>query len=292
MQTRTMSGGFVAAGMLLLAGLPSLWQWRRKKDQRSSQESLRDEFERDKDDVRGFEANDQGWSYRSKTGNDSRSWDVFSGFWEGDAIIKLVSTTDVYLLPKRAFSADELTELSSLVDKIFQEGAARSLIATQLRPSAWDYTLAGGSSERWQSRLGGLLLLGAAMAAGIALLVYQLLHLEDFEGGRETLLLSSSCIMLTLWLFVSPLRGFSHYRSQVERMPCIEATITSDAIFLRAPRLYRLLKYDRISKYKEAKHAILFFYGPEYFEMLSTRGLDSKQLQAFRDLLSNKIQKR
>jgi hypothetical protein len=291
-QGRSVSKGFVAAGVLLLTGLHLLWQWRRRKDRRLSEAALRDEFEPTQDDVRGFEANEQGWSYRSKHGSDSRPWEVFAGFWDGDAIITLTSKTDLYLLPKRAFTEDELTEFSSLVNKIFQEGVARSLISTQLLPSAWDYTLAEGSLERWQYRPAGLSLLGTALAATTALFIYQLLHWEDFEGGVQTLILSSFCTALILWFFLSPLARLRHYRSQVDRTPCVEAVITSDTIFLRTPKLCQLVKYDSLCRYKETKHTIALFYGDEYFEMLSKRGFDSKQLQTFRDLLSSKIRKR
>ena len=292
MQARAMSGGFVAASIMLFSGLAPLWQWRKKNDQQLAREALRDEFERNKDDVEGFEANDQGWTYRSKTGVDARSWETFMALWEGDTVMTLASATTVYRLSRRAFSAEDLIEFSGYVARIFQDGVARGLITTQLRPSAWHYSVAEGSSQRWQYRLVGLLLLGTALAAGTALLIWQLLHTEDFEGGRQMLILSSTCIMLTLWLLLSPLKGLRRYRADVKEMPCIEATITSDAIFLKAPRLYRILKFADISKYKEGRHVIFFFYGPDYYEMLSKRGLDSKQLQVFRDLLSNGIQKR
>ena len=289
MQARVMSGGFVGAGVLLLMGLPVLWHWHRHKDRRLNNEKLRYEFERIKNDVSEFEADEQGWSYRSKKGHDVRPWEAFIGFSEQDTILILTSTQDVYLLPKRAFTDEQRSELSSRIDNIFQKGAANSLLAAQLRPSAWDYTLALAKGRAVAYTPAGMALFGVGVVGAVALFINQM-HWWNAEETRDNLLLSVTCMLLILWFFVSPLTNLPRYRRDVQCAPSIAVTVTPDTIFLRTPRFRQLLKFEHFTKYKETKRAFMFFYDDDRLAMLSKRGLDSKQLQTFREVLNAKIQ--
>ena len=289
MQARAMSQGLVAAGLLLLAGYPLLSRWRRKTDRKSSEQLLRDEFARVEDDVREFQADDKGWSYRSQTGLDYRSWETFAWIWQGDKIITLVSHKDAYLLPKRVFSEEQLAEFLGLVDKVFQERAARGVFSARLQASAWDYAIGAARATRSLYSPPVLVLLVIAMAGTAALFIYQLLYWERIEGGGSTLLLSGSCTLLVLWCLLSPLTSLKRYRRDVERAPCIDATITPDAILLMTPKSYRILRLDSLHKYRTTSRVFLLYHNDEYFEMLPTRGLDSQQLRTVRGLLSARI---
>jgi YcxB-like protein len=269
-QARYMSGGFAAAGVLLLMGLPYLWQWRRDKDRQLGEEKLRYDFELIKDDVNEFEADEQGWSYRSQRGRDVRPWETLLGLWEQDTILMLASNENVYLLPKRAFTDEQRAELSNFVDSVFQRGTANSLFAAQLRPSAWDYTLASAHHSRIAYTPAGMVLFGVGIAGLVALWVTQL-HWWDADEIKTHLILSTGLLLLILWFFIAPLVNLKRYQRNVKREPLIEATITPDTIFLRASMSRYLLKYERLSKYKETKQVFLLFYDDDRYVMLSKR---------------------
>ena len=285
--TRSRAMGFATAGLLLLTGLPYLLQWRKRTDQRLSEKELREEFHQKWDDPREFEVDDQSWSYRSSSGQDVRPWHTFRGFWDLKTVVVIASEKDVYVLPKRAFRGEELTELSNRVASVIQRGVNESLFTADLKASAWDYTLGQASAQRWLHTTSGLILLGTAMAACLSLLVYQLVRRSSDEGW-QSFMLQIAAILLLLFILVAPLAALKRYRKQAKSAPLIRASVGSEAIFLQTPTLYRLLKYDGVREYKESRHVLLFFYTDDHFEMLPKRGFEPKQLQMLRKLVSAK----
>jgi hypothetical protein len=287
--TKSRVMGFATAGLLLLMGIPYILQWRRRVDQRLSEQELREEFRQKWDGLREFEADNQGWSHRSTSGHDVRSWNTIRGFWNLKIVLMIATENGIYLLPKRAFEGDQLAELVTRIANIFRKESAECIFTADLKANAWDYMLGEASAERSFYTTSGLILLGVAMAISIALAVYLVLYRIGDDQGWDSLFLPGSVILLILWFFVAPLMTLSRNRLEAEFAPLMHVSIMVDGILLQTPNVFRLMKFDRMRKYRETRHALLFFYTDQYFEMLPKRGLEPKQLQTLRELITAKI---
>lgn len=109
----------VIGSIVMVAAIPLFVLWRKKRDQQKSDRMLRAEFENVKHEVREFEADERGWKFRWRGGEDVRPWNLFRGFWDEGLAVRLASSYNEYWLPKRAFTPEQFAELKNLVNKIY-----------------------------------------------------------------------------------------------------------------------------------------------------------------------------
>lgn len=282
--------GLSAAGLLLIMGIPQVWQWYRRTSQHSADKRLKESFLQKWDGPMQFEADGQGWTCRSENQQGlHHPWHTLRGLWDHETVVTIASENEICFLPKRVFEEAELAELTGLVSLIFQRGEAESVFTAELRASAWDYMLGEASIQRNFYTPWGLVLLGFAIAACIWLLVYLVLYRIGDDQSWGSLFIPGAPLLLMLWFLLAPLMTLQRHRRSAEVEPSIRANITSDGIFLQTQKAFCLMRFDRMHKYKETRHVLLFFYTGGYCQMLPKRGLEPKQLQTLQQLIAVKL---
>lgn len=241
----------VIGSIVMVAAIPFFVLWRKKRDQQKSEQMLRAEFENIKHEVREFEADEQGWKFRWRGGEDIRPWNLFRGLWDDDLAVRLASSYNEYWLPKRTFTPEQFAELKSLVDKIMSRGKANASISVCSRPTALDFT-AGQASRQWQYRYHGVLLIGMLVASA-GFIVDQAVHWAQPGSDTGGITLAICCFAFSFWNLVIPFRHYEHYREFVSQRPESFIAVSDDGIYLDSPGLQTRIAYELVQKLVEAR---------------------------------------
>ena len=280
---------FLIVGALFLLATPVVWRWQKEKDVSSIEASIQVDFDAlVKDKQRTFETEEVGWTFESEYGTDFRPWDTFAGYWKGERIFTLSSRSNVYVLPKRVFTSDQLASLEDQVEKTVASAAVNTIFSVRLSQSGMDYTLGAGSTH-WQYRPTGILLLMGLFAVSAGLFWDQVRNAGQPGSDSLGLGLSIFCLALALWFSIGPLLQYGKYKDLAKTLPEFETTVTPNTICIRGADRKVILRYEHFRKFSETRGAFLFYNSDKTFVMLPKRGFDKKRLEEFREILKANI---
>jgi YcxB-like protein len=280
---------FLIAGILCAMALPVVLRWRRQKARDASEALVKADFEHlVKEKQRIFEADEAGWILRSEFGNDSRAWSLVTGLWDGERILTLHSQGSVYVLPSRSLTKEQKSELQNWVSNAMRASVADPVLKATLHPTALDFTV-GAGSQLWQYQPTGLILLGGMIVASAGMLWDQIAHSGEPGSDQSGLILAIVLLVSGLWFMLAPLQKYGECKRQAELASNMEASFSSDALYLEGASYKSLLPFGQFRKFKESSRTFLLYYNEKQFVMLPKRGLSREQVIEVRNLLSARI---
>lgn len=267
--TSLMFGLFLAFAAAVLAFFP------RRVKTKKSETLLRSEHERFFSDRRTFEFDEIGWKYGSERGEDVRKWSELTSLRDSSNMMVLGTSGSVYLLPKSAFTAEELERVKDLSGKALDAGA---LFKVSIFSSASDYVfsmLAYNWRTRWKT---ALLSYAAALVVLIAVTYPSIEHSLTNHP------------LIVVFVFVVCFLGeclyyLYLYHHVFRKHAPTDAAIMADRIGFWAPSGRWIVKYQWLSEVRESRPWFHLYFRPELFYIVPKKRFNRDQLARFRELL-------
>lgn len=269
--------GFISLmfGLLLAFVAAVLAFFPRRVKSKKSEALLRSEYERFFSDRRTFEFDEIGWRHGSERGEDARKWSELTSLRDSSNMIVLGTSGSAYLLPKSAFTVEELERIKDLSGKALDAG---SLFKVNILSSAPDYVLSM-LSYNWRTRWKTALL--SYVAALVVLIAVTYPSAEYFVTNHPAIVVFVFVVcflgecLYYLYLYHQAFRGNAP----------TDAAIMTDRIGFWAPSGRWAVKYQWFSEIRETRSLFHLYFRPESFYIIPKKRFDPEQLARFRELL-------
>ena len=278
-------GGILFFGGLLatFAAIPvGLLTARPKPDK--TRADLLHEFERFYGDRRSLEADETGWAFIYGAAINKRQWTDLTSVREAQRTLILTDLFAWYILPKSAFSIEQLQNFKSLCEKALippEKLWSVSMVSTKA-----DYARAF-VAHNWRKARGtvlGLYVLGLTSVLFVGFVL----------ADTSFLLAVFAVTLLTLVLSIAPQLYYRRKFDQDYYSHSFQnADILSDAICFRASYGLSVITAWEIKKIAhrwivdvhETKRSFMLYVAPKLFYIVPKAGFTSDQLERFRELL-------
>jgi hypothetical protein len=289
------SNSFFPGGTFLIGGLlttfvavPVGLLAARRKPEKTRAELL-SEFECFYVERRSLEADDTGWAFMYGTGVNKRQWADLAYMREAQRTFILSDAFAWYVLPKSAFSEEQVQEFKKLCEQALIP--ADKLLSVSMVTAGADYVRAL-ITHNWRKMRGtvlGLYVLGLVSVFFIALI---------FADTSFFLGIFAVPIFALLLITAQQL----HYRKTFDRDYVLRsfqnADILKDAICFRATTELSVvttseikkIKYRWITDIQETKRSFMLYVAPKLFYIVPKAEFTSDQVEQFRELLRTRRQ--
>ena len=208
-----------------------------------------------------------------------RKWSELTSLRDSSGAMVLTTSGSVYLLPKSAFTGEDLERIRDLSERALD--APGTLFKVSISSSVKDYVLSM-VSYNWRTNWKTALL---SYAAALVLLV------AVTYPSAEYSLIDHPVIMVFVFAlcFLGECVYYLYLYHQVfrEHAPTL-AAVMADRIGFWAPARRWIVKYQWLSEIRETPSAFHLYFRPTSFYLIPKKGFDHDQLTRFRELLTLK----
>jgi hypothetical protein len=264
-----MSGLLLAFAAAVMAFFP------RRVKTKKSEALLRSEHERFFSDRRTFEFDEIGWRYGSERGEDARKWSELTGLRDSSNMMVLGTSGSAYLLPKSAFTAEELERIKDLSGKALDAG---TLFKVNVFSSAPDYVFSM-ISHSWRTRWKTALLSYSAALVVLIAITYPSAKYSVTNHPIVVVFVFAVCFLGECLYYL-----YLYYQGFRKHAPTT-AAITADRVGFWGPRARWVVKYQWFSEIRETRSLFHLYFRPESFYIVPKKGFNQDQLARFRELL-------
>jgi len=227
-------------------------------------------------DRRSFEFDEIGWKYKSERGEDVRRWSELTSLRDSSGVMVLGTSGSVYLLPKSAFTAEDLERIKDLSNRALD--APGALFKASISSSAIDYMLSM-ASYNWRANWRTALLSYAAALVLLVAVTYPSAEYSLIDHPVVMVFVLGLCFLGECVYYL-----YLYHQGFRKDAPTVAAVMVDRIEFWASTRRW-IVKYQWLSEVRETGSSFHLYFRPTSFYLIPKKKLDRDQLTRFRDLL-------